>query len=58
MAQIARSGRFRLFDYGNAKANEAAYGSPQPPDIVERYGGLGGYEFQLDCWKVVPQDFN
>eukprot|EP00983_Pelagomonas_calceolata_P131622 1161796-Pelagomonas_calceolata.AAC.3 len=41
MAQIARTGKFRLFDWGNSKANMEAYGTPQPPDIVERYGSLG-----------------
>lgn len=51
MAQIARTGRFRLFDYGSAKANEAVYGSPQPPDILEQYSSLGEYK-QLDCVRL------
>ncbi len=45
MAQIARSGKFRLFDYGSAKANMAAYGMRQPPDLMEQYGSLGEWAF-------------
>jgi len=41
MAQIARSGKFQLFNYGSSKANRAAYGTPSPPDILELYGTLG-----------------
>jgi len=33
LAQMKTSRRFRLYDYGSALANHAAYGSPQPPDI-------------------------
>jgi hypothetical protein len=41
MAQIARSGKFRLFDYGSAKKNQDVYGAPHPPDILEQYGCIG-----------------
>jgi len=47
MAQIARTGKFRLFDWGNSKANMEAYGTPQPPDIVERYGSLADIPIDL-----------
>ena len=34
MVQMAKSGRFQLFDYGSPKANVAAYGTPRPPDLA------------------------
>lgn len=37
LAQMKRSGRFRLFDYGNVSANMEAYGSPEPLDLGEHY---------------------
>lgn len=37
LAQIKRSGRFRMFDYGSASANMEAYGSPAPLDLGECY---------------------
>jgi hypothetical protein len=38
---MGRTGQFRLYDYGSAKANVAAYGTPAPPDIKSGYGLLG-----------------
>ncbi|KAJ1393887.1 AB-hydrolase lipase domain [Sesbania bispinosa] len=38
LAQIKRSGRFRMFDYGSASANKKVYGSPEPLDLGEYYG--------------------
>lgn len=38
LAQMKRSKRFRMFDYGSAPANMAAYGSPEPLDLGEFYG--------------------
>lgn len=37
LAQMKRSGKFKMFDYGSASANEAAYGSPEPLDLGEFY---------------------
>ena len=37
LAQIKRSRRFRMFDYGSAY-NMKIYGSPEPLDLGERYG--------------------
>ena len=41
MTQSARTGRFRLFDYGSATDNMSAYGQPVPPDVAEEYWRLG-----------------
>ncbi|KAF7813801.1 Gastric triacylglycerol lipase [Senna tora] len=38
LAQMKRTGKFRLFDYGSASANMKAYGSPEPLDLGEYYG--------------------
>ncbi|KAL2935496.1 Gastric triacylglycerol lipase [Bienertia sinuspersici] len=35
MAQMKRSGKFRMFDYGNPDANLQVYGSPEPIDLGE-----------------------
>ncbi|XP_058732320.1 uncharacterized protein LOC131603885 isoform X2 [Vicia villosa] len=37
LAQIKRSRRFRMFDYGSAPANIEVYGSPEPLDLGEHY---------------------
>ncbi|XP_062116967.1 uncharacterized protein LOC133830881 isoform X2 [Humulus lupulus] len=37
LAQMKRSGRFRMFDYGSASANTELYGSPEPLDLGEYY---------------------
>ncbi|WJX54285.1 hypothetical protein P8452_40189 [Trifolium repens] len=37
LAQIKRTRRFRMFDYGSASANMKVYGSPEPLDIGEHY---------------------
>ncbi|CAK8579563.1 unnamed protein product [Lathyrus sativus] len=37
LAQIKRSRRFRMFDYGSASANIEVYGSPEPLDLGEHY---------------------
>ncbi|GBG58765.1 hypothetical protein CBR_g165 [Chara braunii] len=37
LRQMKSSGRFALYDYGNARMNIAAYGSPTPPDIGAHY---------------------
>ncbi|KAL8130261.1 hypothetical protein V2J09_019416 [Rumex salicifolius] len=37
LAQVKRSGRFRMFDYGNVAANMRAYGTPEPLDVAEHY---------------------
>lgn len=37
LAQMKRSGRFRMFDYGSASANMEIYGSPEPLDVGEYY---------------------
>lgn len=37
LAQIKRSGRFRMYDYGTASANMEVYGSPEPLDLGEHY---------------------
>lgn len=37
LAQMKRSGRFRMFDYGSASANMNVYGSPEPLDLGEYY---------------------
>lgn len=37
LAQMKRSGKFKMFDYGSASANEVAYGSPEPLDLGEFY---------------------
>ncbi|KAL2999624.1 hypothetical protein AAZX31_09G170100 [Glycine max] len=38
LAQMKRTGRFRMFDYGSASANMEVYGSPMPLDLGEHYG--------------------
>ncbi|CAN8292618.1 unnamed protein product [Cochlearia groenlandica] len=38
LAQIKRSCKFRMFDYGSVKANMEVYGSPEPLDLGEFYG--------------------
>ncbi|XP_020239270.1 uncharacterized protein LOC109818247 isoform X1 [Cajanus cajan] len=38
LAQMKRTGRFRMFDYGSASANTEVYGSPEPWDLGEHYG--------------------
>eukprot|EP00873_Tetraselmis_striata_P018859 jgi/Tetstr1/439123/TSEL_002988.t1 len=38
--QLMGSGRFQMYDYGNAAANGAAYGTPQPPDVAANYHRL------------------
>ncbi|XP_021834940.1 uncharacterized protein [Spinacia oleracea] len=35
MAQMKRTGKFRMFDYGNPDANFEVYGSPEPVDLGE-----------------------
>ncbi|KAE9613931.1 putative triacylglycerol lipase [Lupinus albus] len=37
LAQITRSRRFRMFDYGSVHANMEVYGSPGPLDLGEHY---------------------
>ena len=37
LAQIKRTRRFRMFDYGSASANMEVYGSPEPLDLGEHY---------------------
>ncbi|XP_004503422.1 uncharacterized protein [Cicer arietinum] len=37
LAQIKRTRRFRMFDYGSASANRKVYGSPEPLDLGENY---------------------
>ncbi|PON47873.1 Alpha/Beta hydrolase fold containing protein [Parasponia andersonii] len=37
LAQMKRSGRFRMYNYGNASLNMEIYGSPEPLDIGEYY---------------------
>ncbi|KAF3571501.1 hypothetical protein F2Q69_00063127 [Brassica cretica] len=38
LAQIKRSSKFKMFDYGSVKANIEVYGSPEPLDLGEFYG--------------------
>ncbi|KAK7314516.1 hypothetical protein VNO77_33042 [Canavalia gladiata] len=38
LAQMKRTGKFRMFDYGSASGNMEAYGSPVPLDLGEFYG--------------------
>ncbi|KAL2342505.1 hypothetical protein Fmac_003790 [Flemingia macrophylla] len=38
LAQIKRTRRYRMFDYGSAYANIRVYGSPEPLDLGEHYG--------------------
>ncbi|KAL0697881.1 hypothetical protein Bca4012_054003 [Brassica carinata] len=38
LAQIKRSRKFRMFDYGSVQANMEVYGSPEPLDLGEFYG--------------------
>lgn len=38
LAQMMRSKRFMLYDFGNAKGNLQAYGTPQPLDVGANYG--------------------
>ncbi|KAK7358301.1 hypothetical protein VNO77_00228 [Canavalia gladiata] len=38
LAQIKRTRRFRMFDYGSASANMVMYGLPEPLDLGEHYG--------------------
>ncbi|KHN20710.1 Gastric triacylglycerol lipase [Glycine soja] len=38
LAQMKRTGKFRMFDYGSASANMKVYGSPMPLDLGEHYG--------------------
>lgn len=40
LAQMKISRRFRLYDYGSAEANRAAYGFAQPPDVGGQYGTI------------------
>ncbi|GAX74610.1 hypothetical protein CEUSTIGMA_g2058.t1 [Chlamydomonas eustigma] len=47
LIQMARSGRFQMFDYGNSSANWAAYGGPKPPDLAANYGSLVGLPVDL-----------
>ncbi|XP_074590623.1 uncharacterized protein LOC141846480 [Curcuma longa] len=37
LAQIKRSKKFIMFDYGSAAANMKAYGTPEPLDLGQRY---------------------
>ncbi|XP_062158249.1 uncharacterized protein LOC133865790 isoform X2 [Alnus glutinosa] len=37
LAQMKRSGKFKMYDYGSASANMEAYGSPEPLDLGEFY---------------------
>lgn len=37
LAQMKRSGRFRMYDYGSASANMEIYGSAEPLDIAEYF---------------------
>ncbi|KAI4347158.1 hypothetical protein L6164_007997 [Bauhinia variegata] len=38
LAQMKRTGRFTMFDYGSASANKEVYGSPEPWDLGKHYG--------------------
>lgn len=38
LAQMKRTGRFKLFDYGSPSTNMEVYGSPEPLDLGEYYG--------------------
>ncbi|KAJ6749272.1 ALPHA/BETA HYDROLASE FAMILY PROTEIN [Salix purpurea] len=38
LAQMKRSKKFRMYDYGSASANMDVYGSPEPLDLGEYYG--------------------
>lgn len=38
--QWARTGRFQLYNYGNAATNSHVYKKPEPPDIAEGYNLL------------------
>ncbi|CAI9113626.1 OLC1v1014261C1 [Oldenlandia corymbosa var. corymbosa] len=38
LAQLKRTKRFRMFDYGKASVNMKVYGSPEPIDVGENYG--------------------
>ena len=40
LVQLARTGRFTLFNYGSPRANMARYGQPTPPDVAARYALL------------------
>ena len=40
LAQLVRSGRFQLFDYGSPAANAAHYGRAAPPDLGAEYWRL------------------
>ncbi len=44
MTQCARSGHFRLFDYGSAADNVRVYGQPTPPDVAEEYWRFGEWD--------------
>lgn len=37
LAQIKRTGKFRMYDYGSRSANMEVYGSPEPLDLGEHY---------------------
>ncbi|OMO94634.1 hypothetical protein COLO4_16239 [Corchorus olitorius] len=37
LAQLKRTGKFRMYDYGSASANMQVYGSPEPLDLGEYY---------------------
>ncbi|PON86485.1 AB-hydrolase lipase domain containing protein [Trema orientale] len=37
LAQMKRSGRFRMYNYGSASVNMEIYGSPEPLDLGEYY---------------------
>ncbi|KAL3512281.1 hypothetical protein ACH5RR_024998 [Cinchona calisaya] len=38
LAQMKRTKKFKMFDYGSAAANMEVYGSPEPLDLGEYYG--------------------
>lgn len=38
LAQIKRTKRFQMYDYGSAAANMEAYGTPEPLDLGAHYG--------------------
>ncbi len=47
LVQMARSGRFQLYDYGSRSGNLSAYGSVVPPDLAARYSLLQGLPVDL-----------
>ncbi|KAK4752550.1 hypothetical protein SAY87_021348 [Trapa incisa] len=38
LAQIKRSGKFKMYDYGRRSTNIAVYGTPEPLDLGQHYG--------------------